>query len=140
MSFNFIKNTTVTLIIMLSLDLLWMKLFAGAFYAGQFSEIGRFTEAGDFDIHFLPAVLAYVLMAFALEYFVLSRPGSMREQLLSGALLGLCLFGVYDLTNRAILENYSMALVLTDMTWGVVLYTTTTAINVLIRQSIFFLK
>ncbi len=141
MSFNFLKKTTFTLIIMLALDMIWIKLVAGRFYAEQLTQIGRFDSSGQFDARLTPAVLAYVIMAFALEYFVLSKPDRhLKDQIISGAILGFCLFGVYDLTNRAIIESYPMSMVVVDMFWGVILYSMTTAINGMIRKSIFFLK
>ena len=46
---------------------------------------------------------------------------------LQGAVYGLVLYGVYDFTNRAILEKWSLRLALADVAWGMVLNGTMTA-------------
>ena len=39
----------------------------------------------------------------------------------SGALFGLILYGVYDLTNLAILEKWTRSMTVADIAWGCVL-------------------
>ncbi len=61
-----------------------------------------------------------------------SSRGRSREQVAtvsrsfgSGALFGLVLYGVYDLTNLAVLEKWTLRVTLADIAWGCVLCGTT---------------
>ena len=51
-----------------------------------------------------------------------------------GALFGLVVYGVYDLTNRAVLEKWPMRLTLADIAWGCVLCAATSAIMRLVDR------
>jgi len=44
--------------------------------------------------------------------------------LINGALLGLVAYGTYDMTNLATLKNWSVAVSVVDMIWGVALTAT----------------
>jgi uncharacterized membrane protein len=45
-----------------------------------------------------------------------------------GSVFGLVLYGVYDLTNRAILEKWSLRMTVADILWGMLLCGTTALI------------
>jgi uncharacterized membrane protein len=45
-----------------------------------------------------------------------------------GALFGLVTYGIYDLTNRAILEKWSLRMTIADILWGCVLCGTTSMV------------
>jgi uncharacterized membrane protein len=66
----------------------------------------------------IPAVLIYILMAIGIVVFAVIPSTEIESAALRGALLGLCMYGVYDLTNYAIFTNYSLEMTLTDMAWG----------------------
>ncbi|MEM7645317.1 MAG: DUF2177 family protein [Pseudomonadota bacterium] len=139
--FDRLKTSVLTFIILLIFDAIWINLFAGEFYAEQLRDIGRFGPEGAFDLRVLPGLGVYVLMTLALEMFVFPKRavGKLRERLIRGAFLGLCIYGVFDLTNRAILESYPIAMVMVDMTWGVSLFTATTWVRCQLRTQLTFL-
>jgi uncharacterized membrane protein len=45
-------------------------------------------------------------------------PSSWPEAALRSAVVGVTAFGVYDLTNLAILRGYSLQMTIVDMAWG----------------------
>jgi uncharacterized membrane protein len=139
---NFFKNVVINLILFLALDAVWIQVFAGRFYAEQLTAIGRFTESGDWDIRLLPAVGVYICMSVAVEVFIFGNKSltSMQQYLRAGALLGFVTYGVYDLTNRAVLAEYPMGMVVVDMLWGTSLFVAIVWINFLFRNRLNLLR
>jgi uncharacterized membrane protein len=101
------------------LDFIWLGYVMKDFNLRHLSEIGRI-ENGTFNILYAPALLVYVFMALAVVLFVLPRTSeeSFLMSFFWGALMGLFVYGVYDLTNMAILKNYPLNFALADMAWG----------------------
>lgn len=67
------------------------------------------------------AILVYLLIPAGIILFVRPAMGehaSIWGALTWGATYGLLVYGVYDLTNRAILEKWSLRLTLADLAWG----------------------
>jgi uncharacterized membrane protein len=93
----------------------------------QLRSIGR-VEDGFFKVAMMPAFVVYLLMATLLVVFVLPSLG--EEPLLMGAamgaLMGFCVYGVFDLTNLAILRSYPIPFALVDVIWGTFLFSITT--------------
>ena len=108
----------------LVLDFLWLGFVVKDFNLGQLSLIGRI-ENGKFDLLMWPAGLAYLLMALSVALFSAPRAavsGSGFEAFFWGAALGLVIYGVFDMTNLAILKNYPVLFAAADMAWGTFLY------------------
>lgn len=70
------------------------------------------------------AVAVYMLMLFGLFYFIILP----RRTVYDAALLGLVIYGVFDMTNMALFSKYSFGLALLDMLWGGLLFATVTYI------------
>lgn len=73
------------------------------------------------QVRYAPAILVYVLILAAVYFFAIENSTSVTNAALRGALLGFCVYGVYDLTNYATLTKYTLQMTVTDMTWGTVL-------------------
>lgn len=71
------------------------------------------------------AMLAWMLMAVGIVLFVDKQSRSVRESALYGAIFGLVLYGVFDFTNYAIFENYTLMMVVVDIAWGIFLMSVT---------------
>ena len=66
-------------------------------------------------------MLVYVLIPAGLVLFVrpmLGNNASLWQALAWGAAYGLVVYGVYDLTNLAVLEKWSLRMTLADIAWG----------------------
>jgi uncharacterized membrane protein len=101
-------------------DFAWLGFVVKDFNLRQLSEIGRI-ENGKMQILYAPALMTYVLMALAVVLFVLPRIQPTDPwwfSILWGACMGLIVFGVFDMTNLAILKNYPITFVFTDIAWG----------------------
>jgi uncharacterized membrane protein len=111
----------------LLLDFLWLGIVMKNFNKRHLAEVGRIEE-GEFRILYLPALGVYFLMALAVAVFVLPRlqDASWWAPLAWGGLMGLIVYGVYDLTNLAILKHYPLPFVAADMAWGVFVFAAST--------------
>ena len=68
------------------------------------------------------AFIVYIILITGLYYFVIGPNKTAKE----GAFFGLVVYGVFDFTNHAIIENYSLPLAIMDTIWGTFLCGTTT--------------
>lgn len=119
------------------LDFIWLGFIARSFNLAQLAEIGRFKN-GEFDLFWPPALLVYLLMSLSVVLFVMPRLEASEPLwlvLLTGASMGLITYGVFDLTNLAILKNYPMKFALVDMAWGSFAFSIATIATHQIRSS-----
>ena len=101
------------------LDFVWLGFVVKNFTLRQLAELGRIAD-GKFQVLYAPAFVTYFLMALAVVVYVVPqvRESSLINAYLFGALLGLIVFGVYEMTNMAVLKNYPLPFALVDMVWG----------------------
>ena len=105
--------------IMLVIDLVWIGFVMKNFYSEQLGDLAR-RSGGGLAPRWIPAILVYILIPAGLVLFVQPRLGSgpLWADFLWGALFGLVLYGVYDLTNLATLEQWKLPMSIVDMLWG----------------------
>ena len=101
------------------LDGLWFGVLMAGFYRRELSGIARMQD-GRLAPVWAAVVPVYVLLALGVAVFVVPRAPDLWSAAKYGALLGLIVYGVFDLTNFSTLANYSPTLTLIDMSWGVV--------------------
>ena len=126
-----LKPFGIALVSFLVLDIAWIGIIMKKFNLNQLADIGRI-ENGQFDVLFRAAIPVYFLMAFLVAGFVLPRfnsASSIGQVALWGALMGFAVYGVYDLTNLAILKNYPIRFAIVDMTWGTFSFAAVTVIT-----------
>lgn len=115
-----LKPFGIALVSFLVLDFAWIGVIMKNFNMKQLADIGRI-ENGQFNVLFPAAIPVYFIMAFLVVGFVLPRftqTSSLGQVALWGALMGFAVYGVYDLTNLAILKNYPLPFAIVDMAWG----------------------
>jgi uncharacterized membrane protein len=113
---------TVALVI-LALDAVWLTANA-AFHRQVFATI----QGSPLKVRMGAAVAAYALM-IAGVWFLAVRPSGTDWLSAAGrgAVLGLVMYGVYDMTNLATLTKYPLNYAIPDMIWGTVLCAVTAA-------------
>lgn len=84
------------------------------FFENQVMEIQR----SGITMNYGAAGLAYLLLIFALYWFILRRKASV----LDAAILGGVINGAYELTNMALLKKWEWATVALDTSWGAFLW------------------
>jgi uncharacterized membrane protein len=68
------------------------------------------------------AIVTYLILIFALNYFIIRRYRGPEEAFL----LGLVIYGVFEGTNYAIFKKWPASLALMDTVWGGTLFAATT--------------
>ncbi len=115
-------KSLLPIVLILICEKIWFS-FSGEFLKDQLSQIALIKD-NEFDIRIDSAILTYLVMSFSISYFVftINFPDSLIQAISRGFLLGLVIYGVFDLTNRTILTHYSWKLVIVDMIWGTMMY------------------
>ena len=93
------------------------------FYSQELGELARRQES-ILAPRWGAAMLVYLLIPGGIVLFVrplLGENCTAWQAFGSGALFGLILYGVYDLTNLAVLEKWTLRMTLADIAWGCVL-------------------
>jgi len=91
----------------------------------MFKMIKTIQNSEDPSIRKQPMALTYLLMAFGLYHFIIKGRKSKEDAFI----LGISIYGVYNLTNYTIFKNWDMSVLLTDTFWGGSLYALTTHIT-----------
>lgn len=110
----------IAILLFVAFDLVWFY-FAGSFFKSEIGNIARLTEAGDWDVRYLPAALVYLLMSVGLVVFVYPMATSVITAFAFGALFGLVSYGLYDFTNLATLTDWTTSFAIVDILWGTLL-------------------
>lgn len=101
---------------MLALDGAWLTT-NNAYHRTVFATI----QNSPLRVRMMSAALVYVLMVGAVWFFAVRSSRTWLEATGRGALIGLAMYGVYDLTNYATLTAYPLTFAVSDMMWGTVL-------------------
>ena len=98
------------------LDGVWLGVIMGALYKTKRSLLARMS--GDkLAPLWGPALFVYVLLGVGIVAFVIPRNGA-DASIARGALFGLVVYGVYDLTNLSTLRGWPVVLTAVDIAWG----------------------
>jgi uncharacterized membrane protein len=115
-----IKDLVKISLILLSLDYVYLSTTLN-FYKKLIKNI----QGRDAVFRRNGAILCYMLLVFSIYYFIILKNGSE----LDAFLLGLSIYGVFDLTNYAIFDRWNYKAVVMDTLWGGILYYTTVKIH-----------
>ena len=113
----YIKLYVISLLIFIIVDLTWIAGIMKNFYQSQLGPLSRMTN-GSMSPNIPSSLLVWMLIVLGLILFVLPKipkTGSGFEGVLWGALFGLVVYGVYDLTNFALLKDWSLCMTIVDM-------------------------
>ncbi len=100
------------LVSFLVVDIVFIALYAQQFYSDQVGELLRKEPKLAFAFVFY---LVYTGVAVKLVILESSRASKAAQ---NGALLGLVGYGTYTFTNYAMLDGWTISLVLVDVIWG----------------------
>ena len=116
-----IKAWLVTTVVFLVGDIVWLACVRNTFFVSKIKHLMHMTEQG-ITINYVTALLAYLVVSAGITWFVimplLHAPYS--TIFLQGALFGFCIYGVYEFTNHAILNGWSLSFLTADLIWGTV--------------------
>jgi len=109
----YIKNFIKIFVILILIDIIWIKVVAGKVYKNMIRDI----QKEELKVKVVPAVFVYVVMALLLLLF-----GSTN---IRNFLLGFLSYGIYDLTNLALINKFDAKFAILDMIWGGFLFMAT---------------
>lgn len=116
------------LLALLALDAIWLTSNM-ADSRSMFAKL----QGSPLTIRWIPAILVYVVILGAVWFFAVRETKTIQDAGLKGGLLGLSMYGVYDLTNYATLSKYPLTFAVSDMAWGTFLCASVAAVGVLAR-------
>lgn len=124
-----LKLFAIALITFLVLDFIWLGCIANTLYSTEYGTLARRATDGSLAPIYFSAIIVYVLLALGIVLFpVKIAQGQWLSALGYGALFGCITYGVYDFTNHAVLDHWSLKMSFIDLAWG----TTASAITTLI--------
>jgi len=125
-----LKVYILILVLFLVIDLpviLWLNK---DMYSNMLNKINGNT-IGNTTNMIIGGIIAYLLLALAIYYFIVmpaietSKDNPLIDYyniILKGCILGLVIYGVYDGTNLATINNFGMKEAVADMIWGTFLF------------------
>ena len=117
---RFILLWAAGVVIFTAMDLVWIGVVAASLYRSQLGDLislGQEMSAG----RAAAALCTWLLLVLGILCFALPRGiqnGSAMASLAWGALLGFVIYGVYDLTNLAVLRGWTLKVTVLDIAWG----------------------
>ena len=124
---TYIYNYTqiiISAIILLVLDLSYIAL-ASSFFAKQITLV----QGAPVKINYIAAIAAYIVIIFALNYFIISNDAS----ILDAFFLGFSIYAIYELTNYSLLRKWHIKTVIVDTLWGGILFATVAGLMKIIK-------
>lgn len=112
-----IKKILLIIVLLIVIDVPMLAFFNWDMYQSNLKGInnGELELSG---LKIVSAIICYLIMGFGIYYF------SVKEKNLMNALiLGFVVYGVYNTTNFATMNKYSLKVSIIDTLWGTVLFT-----------------
>lgn len=126
----YIKLYFATLAAFFVIDIVWLGLVARKFYVKHLDFLMGETK-------WAAAIIFYLLFIGGILVFVVIpglENGHLGRALLMGAFFGLVTYATYDLTNLATVQDWPIILTFVDISWGIVLSTSVTAVSYLVGR------
>lgn len=117
---KYIKNFLGLLfnfLILLTLDQLWFKLSLNKFYLPVLNNINN---NNNFKFRLLPGIFVWFIIAVYISIYqsLMYENLNYLSSLLFGLFSGFVIYSVYNFTNLATINNYTLSLSLIDTFWG----------------------
>ncbi len=116
---RFIKLVTSGYVAFIALDTLFLGYMMRGIYQSEIGSIAR-SQNNQMKILLIPGLLVWALLVIGAVVLVLPRCQGLplTQSFLWGAFYGLIVYGVYDLTNYAVLARWSLFITFIDIAWG----------------------
>ena len=95
------------------IDLIWV-IGASKFHESSIEAV----QKTPLQVDFIAAILFYLIAPLGYIFFVRKISKTPKEAFLYGALLGMLMYGTFDLTNKAVFKKYRWSYTIADMAWG----------------------
>lgn len=112
-----IKNLIITTVLLAIFDLLWFSISLRLIYLPMLNDINNKESINLYKLA-IGGLIAWLLMAIGINYLVLPHANSIKSAGITGAVLGLVIFGTYNATNYASIAKWNLITFIADTTWG----------------------
>jgi len=109
----------LTAIILVAIEAVYMRAML-PYFNSQIKKI----QGKEITLRPYSVVIVYIIIITGLYYFIIGPNKSAKD----GAFFGLVIYGIFNFTNHALLDNYSLPLVIIDLIWGMTICGITTLI------------
>lgn len=127
------KKLLLSILSVSVLDFLYLYIsgMANNFYLPVFSNVQNGISTIMSSDKIISSLLAWFLLSISVAY--ISYPLTIQDKLngnkfylLNSSLVGLSIYGIFNATNYALFENYTIAISLVDTLWGMIIMTLST--------------
>ena len=109
-----------SILIFITLDLFFFK-----FSGDHFNKQVKVIQGSDISLRYVPAILAYLFMGIGFKKFIIDNNQSSEMAFL----LGLIIYGIYESTNMAIFDKWTIKSFIIDTLWGGILFYLTSKLH-----------
>lgn len=95
-----------------------------------FNSVVKNIQGSNIKLKYNGAFLTYILMIFTIYYFIIQKKGTYIDSFI----LGFCIYGVFELTNYTIFNKWRPELVILELLWGGILFSTTHYLFILLNS------
>ena len=121
---NNILNFIIILVLLIAIDFVWIGIINSASY----KKVIKAVQKSDLKARMLPGLVVYIALAFIILYWVIPTVKVSTNQktlfmnaFTNGFLLGALVYAVFDFTNMAIFNDWTLTISVIDSLWGGVL-------------------
>ena len=107
----------LTAIILVAIEAVYLRIMLPYFDSQVIKIQGKEITPRPYSV-----VIVYIIIITGLYYFIIGPNKSYKD----GAFFGLVIYGIFNFTNHALFDNYSLSLVIIDLIWGMTICGTTT--------------
>lgn len=107
---NILLKGFILFVLIIALDSIWFSQMKGFYH----SQSGTALKAPNY----YAAAATYLLLVFGIMYFTTQT--ALQNTVTTGALFGLVVYGIYNLTNLTTIAHWTPRLALVDTLWGTI--------------------
>tara|TARA_E500000178_G_C16328757_1_gene448026 strand:+ start:12 stop:395 length:384 start_codon:yes stop_codon:yes gene_type:complete len=117
------KDIVKSLLLLLIIDCVYLYSMSNH-YGKLISDI----QGAPLKLKFIPTLMVYALIYLGWYHFIYNKNTLLKQKLKDSFVLGLVMYGVYEFTNQAIFNKWTLKTVIIDTMWGSTLLTLVTGI------------
>lgn len=124
------RTILIAFVLFLIIDIPYLLFIGGSHYKDLIQQI----QGSPLQLRYFGALITYILMALAVKYLVLDKSRNVKDILFYASLTGLITYGIYDFTNYATFDDWSLVLSIQDIVWGMALFTMVSYITSIVEK------
>ena len=111
------------LVLYVLIDMIWI-IGGNKFHTDMINKV----QGSNITPNYIAALLYYLMAPLAYVYIIKPLSKTKEDVIKNSILVGLLMYGTFDLTNKALFKNYPWTYTIADMTWGMFSITATSYI------------